>query len=107
MTNKITDERGREYTREQLLRQVPDTWRSIVDKMLDDLFTAGWGGVFRQIKEKYGSLRFYFNGGGREDLYSIVDKAEEATAKICIQCGKPATATTTGWYTHVCDEHKE
>lgn len=94
-----------ELSRQQVLDQVPEAWRSIVDKMIDDLFAAGWDGRLSQIKEKFGSLRFYIPHN-TEATDEIINKAEADVTKVCIQCGKPATGRTDGWITYVCDEHK-
>lgn len=69
-----------------------------------------------QIKEKYGELNIYFHVSGdsedfekeREETFykveKIIKEAEEEGWKTCEHCGKPATKTTTGWITRLCDE---
>lgn len=44
--------------------------------------------VVRQVKEKFGSLRFYFRGGN-EETYELRRAAEEQSARTCELCGKP------------------
>lgn len=58
-----------------------------------------------QIKEKYGSLRWYAYGD-TEDTIKIIDKYEDLSAKTCIVCGKDAEYMSTGWICPFCDEHK-
>ena len=56
-----------------------------------------------QIKEKFGSLRFYDSHGNRE-IDRIIEKYEDISAKTCIRCGKPATKISTGWISPYCDD---
>jgi len=57
-----------------------------------------------QIKEKFGGLRFYYDGGD-DKIDGMVRMAEMWAQCTCEMCGKPATKTTTGWIKTVCDEH--
>lgn len=92
--------------KEQLFVQIPETWIPIVDKLVDDMFEAGWNGHVDQVKEKFGGLRFYIPMGN-DKIFELIDEAEEKSQNICIVCGDPATTSTKGWVTHVCDEHKD
>ena len=56
-----------------------------------------------QIKEKWGSLRFYVIGGTMK-LYEIIGKYEELSRHICIECGAPATQISRGWISPYCDD---
>lgn len=57
-----------------------------------------------QIKEKYGTLRFYldwYNDG----IDKIIRIAEERSAVTCESCGKPATVRKVSpWYVRCCCE---
>lgn len=44
-----------------------------------------------QIKEKYGELRWYSQGGTERIHREIVPKYERMSRGICIQCGQSAT----------------
>lgn len=55
-----------------------------------------------QLKEKWGFLHLYHNGGDK--IYDIISKYEEISAKTCINCGKPATKISTGWISPYCDD---
>lgn len=57
-----------------------------------------------QIKEKFGSLRWYDSFTTKE-IQNIISKYESISAETCIVCGKPATQFTTGWICPYCDEH--
>lgn len=57
-----------------------------------------------QIKEKYGSLRWYDSFSTKE-IFDIISKYEDISTTTCIVCGKPATKISTGWICPYCDEH--
>lgn len=57
-----------------------------------------------QIKEKFGDLRFYYDGGD-EYIAGLVTMAEVWASKTCEECGKPGSARHDGWIKTLCDEH--
>jgi hypothetical protein len=57
-----------------------------------------------QIKEKFGGLRFYFDGGDRY-VAGAVRMAEAWASQICEQCGAPGTRRTGGWIQTLCATH--
>lgn len=58
-----------------------------------------------QIKEKFGTLRFYYTGGD-ERITPIVDFYESYTAYICEDCGSiDNIGSTGGWIRNVCEKH--
>lgn len=59
-----------------------------------------------QIKEKFGGLRFYYEGGD-DKIQGMVRMAESWADAVCEDCGAPATKKTTGWIRNVCDKHFE
>lgn len=60
--------------------------------------------VIAQIKEKFGGLRFYYDGGD-DRIYGMVSMAEAWADKTCETCGKPGKSRNTGWIKTLCDEH--
>ena len=44
-----------------------------------------------QVKEKYGTLRFYYNGGN-EFISGLVSMAEGMSGRTCENCGAPGNA---------------
>lgn len=62
--------------------------------------------VVAQIKEKFGGLRFYYEGGD-DKIQGMVRMAEAWADAVCEDCGTPATKKTTGWIRNVCDKHFE
>jgi len=57
-----------------------------------------------QVKEKFGTLRFYYTGGD-EYISGLVSMAESMSGVTCETCGKPGTQTGGGWIKTVCVEH--
>lgn len=61
--------------------------------------------VVGQIKEKFGGLRFYYDGGD-EQITGMVRMAESWAAHTCEECGKPGKSRSGGWIQTLCDEHE-
>ena len=59
-----------------------------------------------QIKEKWGGLRFYFDGGD-DYVHGAVSLAEDLSYKTCEECGNPGKVSSGGWYRTRCDECRE
>lgn len=96
-----------EYTE---LDEMPDGWRiafgeDLCRELKEELERAGALDSYRitQIKEKFGSLRWYDNGNTKAG-YNIISKYEAISERTCICCGKPATRISTGWISPFCDE---
>lgn len=55
-----------------------------------------------QVKEKFGTLRFYIRGGN-DFMDGAIDLAEELSAFICETCGAPGeNKEINGWWTTMC-----
>jgi hypothetical protein len=59
-----------------------------------------------QIKEKFGGLRFYYDGGD-EYISGLVSMAESWAAGSCETCGTPGERRSGGWIRTLCDKHEE
>jgi hypothetical protein len=57
-----------------------------------------------QVKEKFGTLRFYYTGGD-DYISGLVSMAESMSGVTCEICGKPGTSTSGGWIKTACVEH--
>jgi len=57
-----------------------------------------------QVKEKFGTLRFYYTGGD-DYIRGLVSMAESMSGVTCETCGKPGTQTSGGWIKTACVEH--
>jgi hypothetical protein len=59
----------------------------------------------QQIKEKFGGLRFYYDGGD-ERISGLVDMAESWAAHTCETCGNKGERRHGGWVRTLCDVHE-
>jgi hypothetical protein len=58
--------------------------------------------VVEQVKEKFGTLRFYYRGGD-DAISHYVEMAEAMSGVICERCGAPAeTQSEGGWVSTQC-----
>lgn len=55
-----------------------------------------------QVKEKYGTLRFYMSGE-TDAMSEAINEAEDESAKTCENCGGPGKVYDGGWVVTRCD----
>ena len=60
--------------------------------------------VAAQVKEKFGGLRFYVDGGD-DWVYGAISMAESISYRTCEVCGAPGKTRGTGWIRTTCNEH--
>lgn len=80
-------------------------WDEIIFDLCEKLDFIKFSGTVMQIKEKFGGLRFYVDGGTTHD-YELIRAAEEKSYKTCEICGEPGEPTDKGWIKTVCEKHK-
>ena len=61
--------------------------------------------VVEQIKEKFGGLRFYYQGGD-DEISGMVRMAEAWADHSCEECGTPGQRRNGGWIKTLCDKHE-
>jgi hypothetical protein len=61
--------------------------------------------VVEQVKEKFGTLRFYYQGGD-DEIYGMVRMAESMSGVMCEECGAPGTSNSDGWVRTLCEQHE-
>lgn len=59
-----------------------------------------------QVKEKFGTLRFYYTGGD-ELISGMVYLAENISGNTCEMCGQKGKRVGGGWLTTLCKQHAE
>lgn len=59
-----------------------------------------------QVKEKFGELRFYYEGGDAV-VDGMVRMAESWSFNTCEVCGNPGKRRKGGWIRVLCDEHAD
>jgi hypothetical protein len=62
--------------------------------------------VVDQVKEKFGTLRFYYHGGD-EHIDGMVRMAESVSAFTCEVCGDSGYPSEGGWIRTLCTKHHE
>lgn len=62
--------------------------------------------VASQVKEKFGTLRFYYDGGD-DYISGLVSMAESWSAVACEECGSPGTQNSQGWIKTLCQTHRK
>lgn len=58
-----------------------------------------------QIKEKFGGLRFYYDGGD-DEISGMVRMAESWASHTCEDCGNKGKQRGGGWIRTLCDHHE-
>lgn len=72
----------------------------------EDLITKWDMPAIRQVKEKFGTLRFYMDTNLKQFRH-YVEFAEAMSGVTCEECGNPGTyRNDTGWIHVMCDEHE-
>ena len=96
--------------------QHSDGWRDLVDNLCGFIqrhidSCAKWGKpieqvVFSTVKEKYGVLRIYYDGGD-DVIRGAVDFAEFLSGTICEECGSTEEVKQTkGYIQTLCKKHR-
>lgn len=84
----------------------PPGWYDIVRGIFEFIESRGYEDVrVQQIKEKFGGLRFYYEGGD-DELFKVVEESENRSYKTCDMCGKMGERYTTGRINTRCSEHR-
>ena len=99
-----------------------DGWYNILDQLMSNIqhhidwnnknFEKGYTQykqvpqvTLDQVKEKFGTLRFYYTGGD-DVIDGMVRMAESMSGVTCEQCGSPGTTGGQGWITTLCETHR-
>jgi len=92
---------------------MPEGWRKafgeqMCEEIREELIKVNYLYDYRitDIKEKYGSLRWY-DCGATEEIYDIIRKYEKKSEHICLHCGRPATKISLGWISPFCNKCAE
>lgn len=91
--------------------EVGDGWYELLDEALGKIQSrvdeSGCPQVVAdQIKEKFGTLRFY-KSGGDDACKEFITEAEGKSAKTCDTCGKPGAMVRGSWIRVACQDHVE
>lgn len=96
--------------------EVDSGWRKIfidmcdeINKVLTDNGVPLTNLIVHQVKEKYGTLRFYYGieecpKEVDDEIYEITEKYEGMSYNTCVVCGKPAKYISRGWICPYCED---
>lgn len=104
------------YTREQAYQAVGAGWRPLLERLFDMIGPGGWYESLQvlvvQVKEKFGTLRFYVHIGNNEDealvkgFHDEINSAEADSSSRCEECGGLGTLDRShGWLKTLCPTH--
>lgn len=88
-----------------------DGWFDLLDTLCAQLMvlgpaTDGEGSAeplrAMQVKEKYGTLRFYA-GPATDEAFAVIHFVEALSARICETCGNKGHTRGVGWLKTLCD----
>jgi hypothetical protein len=74
-------------TLKMLQKHVGPGWSKIIEDLVIELIENGWNRQVQQIKEKFGSLRFYIELEENDKLIPIIWRYESKSYNTCEQCG--------------------
>jgi len=92
-----------------------DGWYSLIDELsarlegLNREIASGGGLPIEacQVKEKFGTLRFYTDavpGEHSDQVEKWIEEAEEKSARTCEHCGNPGKTRGGGWIMTLCED---
>lgn len=90
-----------------------DGWFDIIDKLCEELMVH-WElhpddtpPVAMQVKEKFGTLRFYVDSA-TDAQYELITRAEHKSESTCEVCGAPGKLDgSRSWIKTLCAEHSK
>ena len=107
------DDKRKGETFDYFAQQIPSGWKELLRDLSMKLYRLGWDGGYYQIKEKFGTLRFYWKNNIKDkELAAIADDvvayAEDKSGYICDVCGEWGSVRgDLGWILTLCNKHYE
>jgi len=86
-----------EWNRKQMTKEIAESRFRPVSNACSQV-------VVDQVKEKFGTLRFYYSGGD-DYVDGVVRMAEAISAVTCEECGSPGEQRSDGWIRTLCNTH--
>ncbi len=88
-----------------MIYQCGPGWKKLIDPLVEQCKAENVR--IGQIKEKFGTLRFYIDSGASPALLNAIKQAEHESGHTCDVCGaKDAQLRDDGeWYRTRCDTH--
>jgi len=85
---------------------INDGWIPIVQKLIEDInkISENLDIEVVDIKEKFGTLRFYTDGCSSKEIDELIMQAEIESSITCDLCGQPGELRKGGWLRTLCDK---
>lgn len=88
-------------------------WYPLLEKLSEDIQNhlnknpeLKEGFIVTQVKEKFGTLSFYYCGGDKY-IDNLVNEAEKLSSITCEKCGEVGKLeNNNGWYVTICEKCK-
>ena len=80
-----------------------DGWYNIIYNLSKQIVKTKIPIKAEQVKEKYGTLRFYIQPFN-EEIEDLINKAEALSAITCEECGKEGKLTGKSWVKTLCND---
>lgn len=81
----------------------PKGWYPLIERLHAAIVERFPDYEVHQIKEKFGTLRYYCSVDGNDEVFALITAAEAESARTCQKCGAEATTNNTGgWYATLC-----
>jgi hypothetical protein len=84
---------------DNLVKDVSIKIEKIIEKMPEEVQSNFYA---TQIKEKFGSLRFYMSNS-TEEIDQLIKEAERKSVEICECCSRPGTIKPSPWLKCLCE----
>ena len=86
-----------------------DGWYCIIDALCENIQKLGYNIKATQVKEKFGTLRFYTDYSN-DTIDNLIELTENCSAKTCEVCGNSGQIMSTsgnwyGWLKTLCEDH--
>ena len=108
LQNKLFDKYPKIFVQKDLEIDTGDGWYNILDTLCGQIQNLNLLKQFNveatQVKEKFGGLRFYYNGGD-EFIEGLTSMAEAISNRTCEECGSPGTQNNAGWVRTRCPSY--
>lgn len=82
-------------------------WKRVILDLCAKLYALEPTVTVIQIKEKFGTLRFYIGPCPNETVelaYNLIEEAERQSAVTCERCGTSGIRRNGGWIRTLCDD---
>ena len=83
--------------------QINEGWYPLIIELSDILSKEYPDVEYRQIKEKFGTLRVYLSNYPDDKIHDLLYEFDKKSSTICESCGKAGnTKSVDGWYVTIC-----